>query len=71
VSNLGFLAVGYGFIWLVLGGYLFSLARRQSGLNRQVDRLEHELELTSDLLSRASSLPARPSDGPTGAASRP
>lgn len=45
MSNLGFLAVGYGFIWLVLGGYVFSLARRQSGLNRQVDRLERELEL--------------------------
>jgi len=48
VSNLGFLAVGYGFIWLVLGSYVFSLARRQGGLNRQVDRLEHELELTRE-----------------------
>ncbi len=38
------LFVGYAAIWIVMGVYLFSLARRQSGLRRDVERLERELD---------------------------
>jgi len=43
MGDIGFLALGYGFIWLILGSYLFTLARRQSALRREADRLEEEL----------------------------
>jgi len=44
VSTTVSLFLGYAFIWLVLGSFLFTLARRQSGLAHDIDRLERELE---------------------------
>lgn len=44
MSDIGFLFAGYGFIWLVLGVYLFTLHRRQGSLAREVGRLEREID---------------------------
>lgn len=43
MGDIGFLALGYGFIWLILGFYLFTLARRHSALQKEADRLEKEM----------------------------
>ena len=37
------LFLGYGVIWVILGGYFFGIARRQRGMRRSIERLEHEL----------------------------
>jgi CcmD family protein len=46
VSGLGFLFIGYAVIWLILGIYLFTLARRESSLQQQVRRLEQDLAVS-------------------------
>ncbi len=43
MKDIGFLFAGYGVIWVVLGGYIFSMGRRQSGLKRELERLEREM----------------------------
>ena len=40
MENLGYLFAAYSVIWLVLFGYIFSIARRQQNLKRQLDILE-------------------------------
>jgi len=39
----GFLALGYGIVWVILGVYIFTLGRRHAQLRREVERLEREL----------------------------
>ena len=43
MSVTGFLALGYGIVWVILGVYVFTLGRRHAQLRREVERLEHEL----------------------------
>ena len=43
MSNLGFIALGYGLIWALIGSYVFFISRRQSALRRQVDELQMEV----------------------------
>jgi CcmD family protein len=40
MSGMGYLALGYGFIWLLLALYLLWLGRRQMVLRRRLDELE-------------------------------
>jgi CcmD family protein len=40
VSGIGYLAVGYGLVWLLLAAYLVWLGRRTAALNRRVQELE-------------------------------
>lgn len=40
MSGMGYLALGYGFIWLLLAIYLFWLGRKQVVLRRRLDELE-------------------------------
>jgi CcmD family protein len=42
VSDTGFLALGYGIVWVILGAYLFTLGRRHAQLRREVERLERD-----------------------------
>ncbi|MCZ7665033.1 MAG: CcmD family protein [Thermoleophilia bacterium] len=44
MSDIGFLFAGYGVIWVILGGYLYSIGRRQSALRRELQRLQREVE---------------------------
>lgn len=43
MSEIGYLALGYAVVWVVLGAYLFTLGRRHVSLRREVERLEREL----------------------------
>jgi CcmD family protein len=43
MSGMGYLAVGYGAIWLLLAVYLLWLGRRQMVLRRRLDELEDHL----------------------------
>jgi CcmD family protein len=40
VSGMGYLALGYGIVWVLLGAYLFWLGRRQTLLRRRLEELE-------------------------------
>ncbi len=40
MSGMGYLAVGYGAIWLLLAVYLLWLGRKQVVLRRRLDELE-------------------------------
>jgi CcmD family protein len=40
VSGMGYLAVGYGLVWLLLALYLFWLGRKQTILRRRLQELE-------------------------------
>jgi CcmD family protein len=44
MSNLGFLALGYGLIWVIIGGYVLAVGRRQSALKRQLEGLRLEVD---------------------------
>ena len=44
MENLGYLFAGYAVVWLLLFGYMFSIAKRQK-------QLEREIELLKDLKS--------------------
>ena len=39
-KNLGFLFAGYFIVWLLIVGYLFSLARRQKRLTQEIEALK-------------------------------
>ena len=40
MSGMGYLALGYGIVWLLLAIYLFVLGRRQSAFRRRLEELE-------------------------------
>jgi CcmD family protein len=40
MSGMGYLATGFGAIWLLLACYLFWLGRRQHALQRRLEELE-------------------------------
>ncbi|HLF70284.1 MAG TPA: CcmD family protein [Actinomycetota bacterium] len=43
MSGLGYLGLAYAVLWLGLGGYLWSLARRQRSLEKRIDEvIEHQ-----------------------------
>jgi CcmD family protein len=44
MGNLWYLALAYGVIWVVLLVYLYSIARRQESLRREVKAIEEALE---------------------------
>lgn len=43
MSNLGFLALGYGLIWVIIAAYMWFVGRRQAALRRQLDALRLEV----------------------------
>ena len=48
MSAIGYLAVGYGLVWLLLAAYLFWLGHRTTVLNRRVRELESQTEPSQD-----------------------
>jgi CcmD family protein len=40
VSGLGFLGLGFGAVWLLVGGYLAWLGRQQMLMGRRLEELE-------------------------------
>ncbi len=52
MSNLGFLALGYGLIWALIGAYVWFISRRQATLRRQVEQLQVEVNEAAEKLAR-------------------
>jgi len=52
MSDLGFLTLGYGLIWVIIGAYVFFVGRRQAGLRRQVEVLQIEVNEIVEKSSR-------------------
>ena len=52
MSDLGFLTLGYGLIWVIIGAYVFFVSRRQAGLRRQVEVLKIEVNEIVEKSSR-------------------
>ncbi len=44
MSDLGFIALAYGLIWLLVAVYVFFIAGRQATLRRHVEQLQMEVE---------------------------
>ena len=44
MSDLGFLALGYGLIWVIISAYLLFVGRRQAALKRQLEELRLDVE---------------------------
>jgi len=52
MSNLGFLALGYGLIWVIISAYVWFVGRRQASLRRQLDMLRLEMEEAAEKKAR-------------------
>jgi CcmD family protein len=52
MSNLGFLTLGYGLIWALIGAYVWFISRRQTALRRQVEDLQVEVNEAAEKLVR-------------------
>jgi len=52
MSDLGFLALGYGLIWVIIGAYVWFIARKQTTLRRQLDGLRLEVDEVAQRQSR-------------------
>jgi CcmD family protein len=44
MGNLWYLALAYGVIWVFLLAYLYSIARRQESLRREIEAIEEALK---------------------------
>lgn len=44
MSDLGFLALGYGLIWVIISIYLWFTGSRQAALKRQLEELRLDVE---------------------------
>jgi CcmD family protein len=44
MSNLGFLALGYGLIWVIIGVYAWFVGQRQRTLRREMEGLRLEVD---------------------------
>jgi CcmD family protein len=52
MSNIGFLALGYGLIWALIGAYVWFISRRQAALRRQLDELQLEVNEAAEKTAR-------------------
>jgi CcmD family protein len=44
MSNLAFLAMGYGVVWVIISAYVAFVGRRQASVRRQLEALKLEVE---------------------------
>lgn len=42
MKNLNFLFAGYTIVWLLIIGYLFSMARRQKKIAQELETVKHQ-----------------------------
>lgn len=52
MSTIGFLALGYGLIWALIGAYVWFISRRQAALRRRLDELQLEVNEAAEKLVR-------------------
>ncbi len=43
MNALGFLALGYGIVWIIIGGYVWYISARERALRRRLAQLEAEI----------------------------
>ena len=46
MSTIGAIALAYGLIWAMIGGYALFISRRQHSLKRQLEQLQLEVDET-------------------------
>ena len=51
MSGIGYLAVGFALVWLLVAGYLVWLGRRQAALDKRLRTLEGRAPDSGDILS--------------------
>ena len=51
-EQFGFLTLGYGLIWALIGAYVWFISRRQATLRRQVEQLQVEVNEAAEELAR-------------------
>jgi CcmD family protein len=44
MSTIGAIALAYGLIWAIIGGYALFISRRQHSLKRQLEQLRLEVD---------------------------
>lgn len=52
MSDLGFLALGYGLIWVIIGAYVWFVSRRQETVHRQLEALQMEVDEAAKKLAQ-------------------
>jgi CcmD family protein len=71
MSTIGSLALGYGLIWVLIGAYVWFIARRRAALRRQLDELHVEVSETAEKLGRERPAVAAAPSGDTAAPTPP
>lgn len=52
MSNVSFLAVGYGVVWVIISAYVAFVGHRQASLRRQLEALKLEVEEAAEKSAR-------------------
>ena len=52
MSNVEFLAVGYGIVWVIIAAYVWFVGRRQAAARRHLDLLQMEVNEAAEKLAR-------------------
>jgi CcmD family protein len=52
MSTIGFLALAYGLIWVLIAAYVWFVSRRQAAMRRQLDELQVEVNEAAEKLGR-------------------
>jgi CcmD family protein len=52
MSNMEFLAVAFGLVWVIIAAYVWFVSHRQAAARRQLDELRREVDEAADKLAR-------------------
>jgi CcmD family protein len=52
MSNLTFLAVGYGVVWVIIFTYVAFIGQRQAALRNQLEALQLEVNAAAERVAR-------------------
>jgi CcmD family protein len=52
MSNMEFLAVGYGVVWVIIAAYVWFVSHRQAAARRQLDQLRVEMDEAAEKLAQ-------------------
>ena len=51
MSAIGFLALGYGLIWVIIAAYVWFVGRRQLAVRRQLEQLQLEVNEVAEKMA--------------------
>jgi CcmD family protein len=52
MSNVEFLAVGYGVVWVIIAAYVWFVSHRQAAARHQLDELQAEMNEAAEKLAQ-------------------